>query len=250
MPNPKRNLTSRTVPAGSLTPAWRDAMWGLYSAYYADVERARFDSDLDAKSHVILLLARPSDAVCGFSTLQSYRRVVQGRPVVVVYSGDTVVDRAHWGQTRLQRAFLAFVTRTWLANPGTPCYWFLISKGYKTYLLLARNFPEHWPRHDRPTPAWQAALLDSLAREKFADAWRPERGVLTHRDPLGRLKEGVAPLDQGLLALPDVRFFVEANPGHADGDELCCLGRVGLLLWLSYTAKWCLRALGLNPARR
>jgi hypothetical protein len=36
----------------------------------------------------------------------------------------------------------------------------------------------------------------------------------------------VAPIDTGLLERPDIRFFVAKNPGHAKGDELCCLGRV------------------------
>ncbi|MBN2359812.1 MAG: hypothetical protein JXR83_10190, partial [Deltaproteobacteria bacterium] len=171
-------------------------------------------------------------------------RRVQGRAVVVVFSGDTVVARECWGQTRLQRSFLSYVMRAKLAHPLTPVYWFLISKGYKTYLLLTRNFPEHWPRHDRPTPPWQSALLDDVARHKYSAAWQPERGILHFDLCVGALREQVAPVTEQQLQYPDIRFFCERNPGHAGGDELCCLGRVNHRLWLYYTTKLLRRALG------
>jgi len=212
-------------------------MWLVFSNYYEDVTRDRFMGDLAGKSHVILLKDRGDGSVQGFSTLDTWDRTIGGRRVIVVYSGDTVVARPYWGQTALQRAFLRFVMGRKVAHPFTPVYWFLISKGYKTYLLLARNFPEHWPRHDRPTPSWQALLIDTLARERFGLEWRPKEGVLRHDKPLGRLREDIAPIDDSLLSAPDIAFFVRRNPGYTRGDELCCIGRVGLDLWTSYMTK-------------
>ena len=124
-----------------------------------------------------------------------------------------------------------FATR--VRNPTVPLFWFLISKGYKTYLLLSRNFPEHWPRRDRPTPPWQAAVLDDLASRKFGSSWHPLRGVLIFDPPAGRLRAGISPVEP-VLGDPDVAFFVARNPGHTRGDELCCLGRVDRNLALSY----------------
>ena len=40
-----------------------------------------------------------------------------------------------------------------------------------------------------------------------------------------------------LLTHPDIRFFVEKNPGHVLGDELACIGRMGPGLWTSYMSK-------------
>ncbi len=235
-------LRARTVPVRALTPHVQDALWALFARYYADVDRPTFQRDLAAKDHVILL-EDPAAGLAGFSTLQVYDRAVHGRRVVCVFSGDTVIDRAYWGQTALQRAFLAYTMRVKAAHPLTPVYWFLITKGYKTYLLLTRNFPEHWPRHDRPTPAWQAAVMDALARERFGDAWRPDLGLLRFSSPAGRLRDDVAPIDPALLAAPDVAYFAQRNPGHAHGDELVCLGHIGLDLASSYLAKLARRRL-------
>ena len=37
------------------------------------------------------------------------------------------------------------------------------------------------------------------------------------------LRDDIAPITAERLTDPHVRFFVERNSGHAQGDELCCL---------------------------
>lgn len=236
-------LTATTVPACALSLATRDQMWTLFRHYYADTTRERFEHDLAEKDHVIIL-RDADDKVQGFSTLKQLHGEVMRRRFVAVFSGDTIVARAYWGQTALHRAFLAYVMRVKLAHPLTPVYWFLISKGYRTYLLLSRNFPEHWPRHDRATPAWQAAVLEGLASARYPEAFCPGLGVLRFPGGHDRLREDVAPIDAALLAQPDIRFFVERNPGHARGEELCCLAP---LTRANFT-RAAYRAIGPQPA--
>ncbi|HRI67953.1 MAG TPA: hypothetical protein PK156_27135, partial [Polyangium sp.] len=215
----------------------REAMWTLFDRVYVDVDRARFDQDLAEKDDVILLFDEGDQSVQGFSTLRVYHRTVDGRDVVVVYSGDTVIAPGYWGQRALQSAFVKYVTTCKARHPFVPVYWFLISKGYKTYLLLARNFPEYWPRRDIPTPVWPAAVLRTLATEKFGPHFVPDRGVVQFDRPMGRLRAGMAPIEPEMLEDPDVRFFIEKNPGHEAGDELCCLGRVGVQQGVYYVSR-------------
>ena len=92
-------------------------------------------------------------------------------------------------------------------------------------------------RRNRVDGPGQAAILDRLAKTRFPDAWRPERGVLVFDGDHGRLRAQVAPIDESLLEAPDVRFFHERNPGHTQGDELCCIGRVDAALWGFYMSK-------------
>lgn len=225
---PNGQLRAVIAPIEEIRDDVRDAMWTVFDNMYADVERARFDQDLSEKQHVILLLDEGDQSVQGFSTLCVYRRVVEGREVVVVYSGDTVIAPGYWGQRALHSAFVKYVTACKARHPFVPLYWFLISKGYKTYLLLGRNFPEYWPRRDIPTPPWQSALMESLASEKFGRHFVPERGVVQFDRPMGRLRAGIAPIESEMLDDPDVKFFIEKNPRHEAGDELCCLGKLGV----------------------
>ncbi|UJR81091.1 hypothetical protein [Sandaracinus amylolyticus] len=235
---------SRIREVRSLAPAEIDVMWTLFARHYEDVTRETFEQDLAPKQHVILLREAVSRQIVGFSTIEVDRRHVGGRDIVSIFSGDTIVERRYWGTRALHRAFFRYVMALKLASPTTPVYWFLITKGYKTYLLLTRNFPEHWPRHDRATPPWQQAILDDLATRRFGDAYDARHGVLRLADSgHGRLRAEVAPIDETLAHDPDVRFFVERNPGAPRGDELCCLGRVGVGLAMQFGRKQLARAL-------
>lgn len=230
-------LVASVVPVATLSEALREAMWSLYERHYEGVSRETFERDLADKRDVILARDEGDGSLQGFSTLTWAFQVHEGRRFLAIYSGDTIVAPAYWGQRALQNRFGAYFTRLKLRHPLTPTYWFLVSKGYKTYLLLSRNFPEHWPRHGRATPRWERGALDLLAHGRFGAAWDPDAGVIRFGGPSARLREGVAALDEQALEAEDVRFFLRSNPGHAQGDELACLGRIGITLWLGYLAK-------------
>jgi len=229
-------LVASTRRVDSLDAATRAAMWELYARYYARVDEARFFADLDEKDDVVIVRDARDRSVQGFTTLRAYTQEVGGRRVRVVFSGDTVIATPYQGQSALQVAFVRYVVGL-VVRHREPVWWFLISKGYKTYLLMSRNFLEYWPRHERATSADGQALIDGLARARFGDAYRPELGVVRFAPPGPRLIAGAAPLDPAAADRPDVRFFFAANPGWEDGDELCCVGRVDLAMALNYLAR-------------
>lgn len=237
MNNRVGKLKSQTVPAGKLTSADRERMWEIFCTYYTDVSKEMFETDMLSKSHVILVRDIADNSVQGFSTLQIIRENVLGKKVVAIFSGDTIVETAYWGQTALQRAFFRYILKVKAQHPFCNVYWFLISKGYKTYLLLSRNFVEHWPRYNTETPKWQRAVIDSLSKNKFGNAWNSEKGVLKFETCVGRLKAGVAGIEESAMQYPDIKFFAEKNPNHMLGDELCCIGRVNLTLAVYYPFK-------------
>jgi len=219
-----------------------DGMWRLYAEHYDHVTRDAFDRDLAEKSLVFVGRDGGSGELAGFSTALFYRHVYGGTTVGIYFSGDTIFCRRYWGQTALHRAVLRELVTWKLRHPLVPLYWHLICSGYRTYLTLVRNFPTHWPHHARPTPAWERGLLDSIGRARYGAAWCADRGVIS----LGReqpvLKRAVAPFTPQVLALPEVAFFVNANPGFADGDELAMIARVDAWAVGGMVAKWLRKA--------
>lgn len=216
---PSRGLQARVRRVASLTTRELTAMWTLFEAAYAGARRDAFDRDLAEKHHVIVL-KDVHGALQGFSTL--LRLEVKG--ACVVFSGDTIVAPGFWGQTALQRAFIWYLMAQRHARPTVPVYWFLITKGYRTYLLISRYFPNHWPRHDAPFLPREAVLLDVLCREKFGAAWDADAGLLRYAgNDAVRLHDSLADVPKRLLKDPDVNFFLQKNPRWAEGDELCCL---------------------------
>ena len=218
-------LRASIVPPHAMDAATRDAAFALFRAHYDGAIRERFERDLGEKQRVILLRDEQG-TLRGFSTVLQREVRVGGRMATMVFSGDTVIDRACWGQKRLQSAFAGLLLRLRLRHPRRPLYWFLISKGWRTYLLMANHFPRSVPRWDLPDPPELRAALDQLAAERFGAEYDAAAGIVRYATPHERVRDGVAPVEGALLANPHVRFFVERNPGHARGDELACLAQV------------------------
>jgi len=231
-------LKGKIVPVSSLNSSDRSAMYGLMECYYDNIERERFNRDLDEKKDVILLLAGKGEEIKGFSTLMHVETVVNGRKARAIFSGDTVVDEAYWGQRILGRMFLSYLFTQKIKNPLLPLYWLLISKGYKTYLLMANNFIEHYPRHEKPTPKNKQKLIDAFATQLFGDSYCEESGCCRFPESLGQLREGVAPLKKEEVdGNSRIQFFLENNPGWIEGEELVCLARMSWSMPVSYLAK-------------
>lgn len=234
-----------------LTGDERDEMFALFSQYYDCVERARFDGDLDQKDAVILLTA--GGAIQGFSTLKTLPVRVGRRTHVGVYSGDTVLAREYWGQRVLGKVFLRYLFKQKLRRPLRPFWWFLISKGYKTYLLMANNFGEHWPRHEQATPADRQEILDRFGEAYFPDTYQPDTGLIVFPASLGQLKFHITPITDEQREVPRIAFFEEKNPTWMSGTELACLARMTWTMPLYYSLKalWKLSGgrLGLRGAR-
>ena len=230
-------LCAKIIPATAVDDGMRDRMWEIFLKYYTGITREAFDKDLSKKNHVIMVCDTGDNSIQGFSTIEIMKHTLNGRKFLAVFSGDTIVEKEYWRQNALHMAFLQYIVKLKLKNPFTPLYWFLISKGYKTYLLLSRNLLRYWPRYDTPTPEWENSMLDYLVREKYPEVWIPEKGVLHFEECSGKLKSQNAPITNDLLEFPDIKFFAEKNPGHVDGDELCCIGLIDNKQILSSTWK-------------
>lgn len=223
-----RSLVARIAPVGSLTRSTIDAAFELFESLYAGADRARFERDLFEKQLIILLFDASDGALRGFSTVHVGEIVHDGRPARLVYSGDTAIHPAYWGQKRLQRAFSLVLIREKMRHPTKPLLWFLISKGYKTYLLLVRHFPRSIPRVDRPDDPRLRSTLDYLAYGRFGHAYDNATGIVSYATPRERVRSNVAPISRPLMDNGHVAFFAARNPRHQEGDELACLAEIRL----------------------
>ena len=215
-------LTSRIIPVNDASSRDRDEMWHLYRRFYAGTRRELFDSDL-AQKDSLLLLRDAEQRIQGFSTIAIGVTEHEGKPIRYVFSGDTIVDRAHWGSQALAFSWLRFVGELKRERPELPLYWFLIVKGHRTFRYLPAFAREFWPHWERGTPAPVAALMSKLARARFADAYDDTRGVVRYPQSHGHLAEPFAEANDREAGREDVSFFLRRNSGYREGDELVCL---------------------------
>jgi len=203
----------------ALLPATVDDMYQLFSRYFEAHERSVFEADLAGKDAVILL--RSGARIVGFSTVRIDHMRAAGEEIAVLVSGDTIIDRDYWATGELERCWLqvALEARQRLERP---LYWLLICSGYRTYRYLPTFFRSFWPRPDQPTPPDAQARLDAIATQVYGE--RYSGGIVRLQG--GFLREGVSPVDERHLRNAHVAFFVQANPGHARGDELACIALI------------------------
>lgn len=227
-------LRASIVDIEKLSPENKTRMLSLMLKYYDGVTEEAFLRDLNRKSHVILLRDGPD--IQGFSTLMTVKIVRNGKSLYGIFSGDTVIEKEYWGQRALGRAFLKYLFLRKLRRPFSPLYWLLITKGYKTYLLMANNFSEHYPRYEKAAPAAIRAVIDDFYTMLFPEYYDRTAGLIRLPGETCRLRDGAVPLPPADNN-PRVAFFERANPGWREGVELACLARMTLLMPLKYALK-------------
>lgn len=208
-------LQGRLVAVPDVSATERDAMFALMDRHYVGVRREKFDADLDEKHWVIQLWDSRTETLRGFSTQRLLHQTVAGQPVLALFSGDTIVAREHWGDNALAHVWGRLALRLIDRHPNVPLYWFLLSKGYKTYRYLPLFFYQYYPCVDRHLPWPAKVVLDALASSHYPGCYDPATGVVHGDAGKDRLRPDVAPITEGRLQDRHVRFFVQRNPGHA-----------------------------------
>lgn len=221
------SLTSTVAARTDLTPADIQFMFSVFSECFEGTTLDIFQRDLSGKNWVILLKDGESGELEGFSTLALYETTFNGKPLSVVYSGDTIIRPAYWGTPELPRSWIRTVLEK-SADMPQPLYWLLISSGYKTYRFLTVFYKEFYPCYQQPTPPELQALMDHLAAQRFGADYHPDLGIARFTKGATPLRDGVAEVTDERLHDPHVAFYVRRNPGHIHGDELVCLTRVHL----------------------
>lgn len=197
-------------------------MLELMQRHYDHVVPAAFARDLAEKRWVILI--RDGDRrICGFSTQTLLEATVDGEPVRILFSGDTIVDRERWGDPALSHVWGQLALSLIDQLTDAPLYWLLLSQGFRTYRFLPLFFREFYPRYDADTPAMVRAILDNVGRSRYGDHYDPLARVVRSHATQYRLRSGIGELTLERLRDPHIRFFSEQNPGHEHGAELCCL---------------------------
>lgn len=203
-----------------LAPEECAEMRALLGIYFEGVTEEQFARDLEEKDWVLRIFS--GQRLAGFSTLAVGEAAIEGGFVNVVYSGDTIMAPEAWGSPALAKGWITLVRRACAELPKRPCYWLLLSSGFRTYRFLPVFWREFWPRHDAPMPAEVRAKRDALATGRFGAAYDEAAGVVRFGKPQ-RLRGSLATVPDGRRRDMHVAFFLEQNPGHAAGDELVCL---------------------------
>lgn len=219
----KEKVNTFFRPISSVTVSNIKQMYDLYAKYYENTSLDIFLTDLSKKSGVILVTRAVDDQIVGFSTQTFFDLKVDGKRVRGIFSGDTIIEQAYWGNNALANTFYRRLIIERLKRPFVPFYWFLISKGYKTYLLMTNNFYNYYPNVNGKDEKYRR-VTEAYCQQLFPEAFDREKMLLDFGESYVRLKGDVASITPELTAAnPHIAFFEKVNPSWRRGTEVPCL---------------------------
>jgi hypothetical protein len=211
--------TGYTISVPDLAPSDRERMFQLLSDAYLGVTRQAFDRDLAAKEHAILLRSVEGDIV-GFSTQVRLRLALPDRPVVAVFSGDTIVAKQHRGSFATAREICRYFRRALEEHPQDEVYWLLMCKGWRTYRVLRLLFRDYSPRADGHDPKAFREVADAFGNARYRGFYQSSSRLIVFPGETQRIRPGSSEAIDHRRSDPDLLFFEKANPGHERGTEL------------------------------
>lgn len=212
-------MKTQIISTQKVSEQSRAELYELFQQFYDNTCRDRFFADFSNKHWLI----RMSDKgrLVGFSTQQLVELPCKGGTIRFLFSGDTIVHPDYWNQSRLAGAFGHLFLRV-EAESSTPLYWFLISKGFRTYRFLPVFFHRFYPHHSAGD-ADLKPLLDAVAASMFKTAYNPRTGIIEADPTKDHLIHSLADIPPARKRDPHVAFFQRANPSYTAGSELACL---------------------------
>ncbi len=197
-------------------------MYSLFSQYYDGTSYDEFICDLNTKTGAIILRDMKQQ-VKGFSTQEIREVSFLQKRYTIIFSGDTIVDHHYWGQQALNYEWLKFTGKVYREMTTEKLYWFLIVKGHRTYRYLQAFYRSFYPSITLESQFPAKELLDYLAREKFAENYCDESGLIIFPKAKSRLKKSWAIIPEKDIHRPNVKYFLQKNPDYKRGNELACL---------------------------
>jgi len=221
-------LRSSVVEVKELTPRDRLNMFALMQKCFENIQSEAFEADLNAKWLVVQVHDPASGKLVGFSTQVMLRALVGKTPIQALFSGDTVVLPSHWGDPALAHEWGQLALQLIDKHESERLYWFLTSKGFRTYRYLPLFFRQYYPKvNEKPKVSEKhneyAAAIHAFGQLVGGSRYDPVRQIIQATPAKDYVRRGISEPGTRAHRDPHVRFFLDQNPGYAQGDELCCL---------------------------
>ena len=220
MPIDDKKIYSKVILIDEISDDEKIQMLNLMKEFYDNILEQAFKKDLEEKDYCVMLYNKNGE-VKGFSTQQEISLDVDGKTINGIFSGDTIIHKEYWGSLELYKEF----ARKFIKD-DEDFYWFLISKGYKTYKMLPLFFKEFYPNHKSETPVFEKKIMNTFAKQQYSRDYDENSGVIKYKEIKDKLKDGVADITDKQRKDKDIEYFTKVNPGYINGDDLVCLAKL------------------------
>jgi hypothetical protein len=214
--------TRTHLPTDTLDDAILGEMYGLYGPNHHVSREEFFARVREHFDYVALFRLRRSARLIGFTGVRArFLTLDSGRRIPTVYSGLSFILPEFRGGAQVVYVLAYHALRMKLRQPRSTVIIWSDNISYKPYVLTARHIRRFYPSRFGTTPTDMLELRDQLGDRYYGELYERETGTV-HKPNL-RLKSHLAPIGPHELEDPDIRFYADHNPAHADGAGLLTL---------------------------
>jgi hypothetical protein len=212
-------MKTEIIKTADVTEQEKEELFFLYRRFYANTDYDRFLADFSEKQWLIRMT--DSSRLAGFSTQQLILHSAGGKAIRFLFSGDTIVDPEYWNTSHLAGAFGHLFLRI-LQEDDSALYWFLISKGFRTYRFLPVFFTSFYPAYSGKNIELKQ-MLDTVAELKFGNCYNQKTELVVFDKEKEHLTGKLAEVPAGRYKDKHVCFFLNRNQNYRRGAELACI---------------------------
>jgi hypothetical protein len=201
-------------------------MFQLMCENYNEVSESNFYEDLKNKQWVGIIKDEKK-CIQGFTTFAINPNGTGGDSYNIIFSGDTVISPTYWGSQVMMQGWCQSVGRFISGDPMKPWYWYLLSKGHRTYMYLPLFFENYFPSMT-PTPleADLKIIASQVSSKLYNGYWQQKEGIIRFDKSNGELKPELIEATYQKKGSSIVKFFLEKNPSFHNGEELVCIALI------------------------
>ncbi|NTX63172.1 cyclic nucleotide-binding domain-containing protein [Myxococcus sp. CA051A] len=204
-----------------------DALYAVHQEIFEGVTKegfARYVVESTAEHTWIQLHRNEEGALVGYFALHVFEKQLGG-VTTAVFRAEAGSLRAYRGGNTNTRFGLFHMLKYLLRHPGRPAYYLGALVHPSSYALFAKYCTELWPRREQPIPSPLRAFLDELGSEFGLARVDPTNPLLRQVGWCTRDSEVERDYWRQCDKL-SARYFIEANPGYAQGHGLLTLAPV------------------------
>lgn len=223
-----KNLSYHLVEQPSLNAEQRAAMYALMTSNYDHVEETHFLVDLNNKS-LVGLLCNTDNVIIGFTTFAINPKQCGQEDYSILFSGDTIIEPQYWGTQILAKGWCFTVGQIIASDISKNWYWYLMSKGHRTYMFLPLFIHSYYPSL---IPSQEDDIYKKIANEVsiklYGHCWKEKQGIIKFDSAHGQLNRKLSSDSYKKTKNEHVNFFLRNNPNFSQGDELVCVAKLEL----------------------
>lgn len=230
-----KNSIQVSISTNELNENTLEAMWQVYRGYY-NYSYEYFMNRIDTNNYFSFYTI--DGRIIGFTGLRINRTEVKGRQCLLIYFGQTVIDKAYRGNSLIPRTACKLLLHYWKDLLLGRLYVWADTLTYKAYMVFAKNLSEYYPSYQSKTPNHVQELLHFVGKEYYEENYCTATGTIKKEKLL--VNDASMMIDQQKERDLDALFYASANPKYIEGHGLLTVAPMHIKNYLTVIYK-CLK---------